>query len=93
MECPKLIHLIETESDVKDPPDDPKENETEEVEETGPVKGLVSLIILKEATLTTEKKWLRNNIFLSKGTVNSQTCMVVIDRGSCENIISLALVD
>ena len=38
-------------------------------------------------------KRLRNNIFHSTGTVNDQACIVVIDGGSCENIISQALVD
>ena len=66
MECPKRIHLIENESNVKDTPDDPKEKEaeaeTEELEIYHAVEG-ESLVVLKEATSTTEKKWLRNNIF------------------------------
>ena len=39
------------------------------------------------------KKWLRNNIFHSKVTVNGRACKIVIDGGSCENIISQALLD
>ena len=57
------------------------------------MEGLESLMVLKEATPTTEKKWLRDNIFRSIGIVNGEPCMVVINRGSCENIISQALVD
>ena len=57
MECPKRIHIIENESDVKDTPD-PKEDETEEVEDIGPEEGLESLMVIKETASTTEKKWL-----------------------------------
>lgn len=38
-ECPKRIHLIENESDVKDALDDPKTDETEEVEDILPRGG------------------------------------------------------
>ena len=50
-------------------------------------------MVIKETTSTTEKKWLRDNIFRSKGTINGQECTVVIDGGSCKNIIPQALVD
>ena len=83
MECPKHIHLIENESDVKDIPDDSKENKTEEVEDIGLEKGLESFMVVKETTSTTGNKWLRDNIFRSKGVVNVQECTVVIDGGSC----------
>ena len=66
MECPKRIHLIENECDVKDIPDDPKEKavaaETDELEIYHAVEG-ESLMVIKETTSTTEKKWLRDNIF------------------------------
>ena len=54
MECPKRIHLIEDESDVKGTPDDPKENETEEVEEIGPFEGLESLFVTFPLQLSTQ---------------------------------------
>ena len=50
-------------------------------------------MVIKETTSTIQKKWLKNNIFRSKGNVNGQACTVMIDGGSCENIISQALVD
>ena len=63
------------------------------MEDIGPEEGLESLMFIKETTSTTEAKWLRDSIFHSKGTVNGQECTVVIDGGSCQNIISQALVD
>ena len=58
------------ESDVKDTPNDPKENEIEEVEDIMPELDLEYLMVIKETTSTTVKKWLRDNSFHSKGTVN-----------------------
>lgn len=52
-----------------------------------------TLIVLKETTLTIEKKWLRNDIFCSTGTMNGQATIVVIEKGSSDNIIFQALVD
>ena len=57
-QCPKRINLIEGEGDVKDTPNDPKGNDTEEVEELGPMEGLESLMVLKVTSPTIEKKWL-----------------------------------
>ena len=52
-----------------------------------------SLMVVTDTPLITEKKWLRETIFRSKGTVKGQECTVVIDGGSSQNIISQALVD
>ena len=81
---------------MKDTLDDPKsketEAETEELEIIGPYEG-ETLMVIKQTTSTTEKKWLQNNIFHSKGIVNGQACTVVIDGSNCNNIISQALVN
>ena len=50
-------------------------------------------MVLTDTPLTTEKKWLRETIFRSKGTIQGQEYTVVIDGGSSQNIISRALVD
>ena len=93
-ECPKRIHFIENESDVKDAADDdPKENDTEKVQDILPEEDIDSLMVITNTPLITEKKWLRETIFRSKGTVNGQECTVIIDGGSSQNIISQALVD
>ena len=75
---------------MKDTPNDPHGNETEEV---GPLEGLEAVMILTESTPTDEKKWLRNNIFRTTSIVNGQASMVVIDGDSCKNITYQALVD
>ena len=72
-----------------------KLSETEELEIIHPYDG-ETLIVLKETTSRsspTGRKWLQNNIFHSKGTINGQASTVVIDIGSSENIISQTLVD
>lgn len=92
-ECPKRIHLIENESDVTDAIDDLKENNTEKVQDILPEEDIDSLMVITDAPLITEKKWLRETIFRSKGTVKGQVCIIVIDGGSSQNIISQALVD
>lgn len=77
MECSKRINLIENESDVNE-----SAAETEELEIYHAVEG-ESLMIITDTPLATENKWLRDNIFRSKGTVNGQECTIVIDGGSC----------
>ena len=68
---------------MKGTSDDPKENETEEVEDIMPEEGLDFLMVITDTTSKTEKKWLQKNIFCSKGTVKGQECTIVIDGGSC----------
>ncbi|GAV56697.1 Asp_protease_2 domain-containing protein, partial [Cephalotus follicularis] len=37
--------------------------------------------------------WLRNNIFHTKCTSKGKTCNVIIDGGSCENVVSKTMVE
>ena len=39
-----------------------------------------------------EDDWLRNNIFQSTCTIKDKVCRFVIDGGSCENIVSVEVV-
>ena len=73
--------------------DDLKDKGIEEVEEIKSEKDGEALMILKESTPTVKNKCLQENIFHSTCTVEGQSCIVVIDRVSCENIISQSLVD
>ena len=57
--------------------------DTKKVQDILPEEDIDSLLVITDTTLTAEKKWLRENIFCSTGTVNGQECMVVIDGGSC----------
>lgn len=60
---------------MKDTPNDPKgkETETEELEIVGLYDG-DTLMVLKEATPTLEKKWSWKNISRSTGMVHGYTC-------------------
>ena len=93
-ECPKRILFIENESDVTiAPADDPKETDTEEVYDILPEEDIDSLQVITDTPFHTEKKWLWENIFRWKGTVNGQECTIVTDGGRSQNIISQGLVD
>ena len=92
-ECPKRITLIEGTQEEPETADDPKSEESNEVEEIAAKTDGALLLVQKESIPTVEKKWLRKNIFRSTGTIHRENCTVVIDGGSCENIISQTLVD
>lgn len=55
--------------------------------------GLKLSIVLKETKTTVEKKWLWNNVFRSKGTVNGQVCTLVVGGGSPDNRVHHSLVN
>ncbi|GJU68204.1 putative reverse transcriptase domain, zinc finger, CCHC-type, aspartic peptidase domain protein [Tanacetum coccineum] len=40
-----------------------------------------------------DTKWLRNNIFRTKCTAKGKVCMVIIDGGSCENMVATTMVE
>ena len=73
--------------------DDPNSEESGEMEEIAVEKDGEILLVQQESTPTVEKRWLWKNIFHFTGTIHGQKCTVVIDGGSCENIISQSLVD
>ncbi|KAL6175181.1 hypothetical protein ACLB2K_051823 [Fragaria x ananassa] len=55
-----------------------------------------SLVIRQEmstAKVEDDSEWLRHNIFHTKCTSNGKVCSVIIDSGSCENIVSQHMVD
>jgi hypothetical protein len=35
-----------------------------------------------------EEDWLRTNIFHTTSTITEKVCMIIIDSGSCENVVS-----
>lgn len=55
--------------------------------------GLKLSIVLKETKTTVEKKWLWNNVFHSKGTVNGQACIFVVGVGIPDNSVHQSLVN
>ncbi|XP_071714561.1 uncharacterized protein [Rutidosis leptorrhynchoides] len=42
---------------------------------------------------TDDNSWLRNNIFRTKVTSNGKVCSMIIDGGSCENVVSIEMVE
>lgn len=40
-----------------------------------------------------DESWLRHNIFRTKCTAKGKVCMMIIDSGSCENVVSFYMVD
>ncbi|XP_031378325.1 uncharacterized protein LOC116193718 [Punica granatum] len=96
-ECPnqKIISLVEEANDepVYDTYDE-EENEVEQEEVTYGDQGeaLVVQRILKSAHVA-DDKWLRHNIFHTRCTSHGKVCTVIIDSGSCENVVSTTMVE
>ena len=40
-----------------------------------------------------EDEWLRNNIFHTRCTSHGKVCNVIIDGGSCENVVAATMVE
>ena len=48
--------------------------------------------ILKVSCIVDEENWVRKNVFHTKCTLHGRVCMVIIDSGSFENVVSLEMV-
>ena len=48
--------------------------------------------ILKVSCIVDEENWVRKNVFHTKCTSHGRVCMVIIDSGSFENVVSLEMV-
>ena len=91
-DCPNcnIISLIE--EDLEDDEVEPVDEESkEDLTYTDQGESLVSRRILKSTYV--EEEWLRNNIFHTKCTSDGKVCNVIIDGGSCENVISTTMVE
>ena len=44
-------------------------------------------------TITREEDWLCHNIFHTRCTSHGKVCDIIIDSGSCENVVSIKMVD
>nr|GEW16726.1 hypothetical protein [Tanacetum cinerariifolium] len=58
-------------------------------------KALVSQRVLSVTPVTNidDTLWLRNNIFRTKCTTKGKVCSLIIDGGSCENMVALSIVE
>ncbi|GLU23899.1 hypothetical protein SLE2022_398740 [Rubroshorea leprosula] len=54
-----------------------------------------SLVVRRSlhATITKDEDWLRHNIFHTRCTSRGKVCNVIIDSGSCENVVSNYMVE
>jgi hypothetical protein len=86
-----MISLVEEdlEDDVEDEPVD--EGFEEEWTYADQGESLVIRRILKSSYV--EEDWLWNNIFHTKCTFSGKVCNVIIDGGSCENVVSTTMVE
>ena len=91
--CPnrKMISLVEEdlEDDVEEEPVDEESEEGLTYADEGE-----SLVIHKILKSTYAKEdWLQNNIFHTKCTFSGKVCNVILDGGSCENVVSTTMVE
>lgn len=95
-DCPnkQLIAFVDDPLPTYDTED---EHDTDPTEILYPDRG-ESLVIQRILNTTVhdtadDTQWLRNNIFRTKCTSKGKVCTVVIDGGSCENIVATSMVD
>ncbi|PKI36113.1 hypothetical protein CRG98_043495 [Punica granatum] len=96
-ECPnrKIVSLVEEDDGESIYDSYPsKENEVDHEEITYGDQGeaLVVQRILR-ADHVEDDKWLRHNIFHTQCTSHRKICTVIIDSGSCENVVSTTMVE
>ena len=99
-DCPnrKVITLAEWES-VKEEEKDEEEEEAVAEEEENPEEEVTGadegeMLVLRRALSTqrSEKDKQRENIFHSQCTVQGKVCSLIIDGGSCANVVSLSMI-
>ena len=75
--------------------DDFKDNfkETQEEEVEGADEGEMLVLRRVRSAKTGAKDALRDNIFCSRCTVQGKVCSLIIDGGSCANVVSLSMIE
>ncbi|KAL6187779.1 hypothetical protein ACLB2K_039174 [Fragaria x ananassa] len=100
-ECPnrRIFSLVEefgeTSKRIYGPPvyDEYAEESDEEITWSDHGESLVIRIVMNTMKTEDNPNWLRHNIFHTKCTASGKVCHVIIDGGSCENIMSQEMVD
>jgi len=65
-------------------------------EEEVPVESGEALMVrrnLNTTMLTEDESWLHHNIFHTRCTAQRKVCKVIIDSGSCENVVANYMVE
>ncbi|KAJ0627391.1 putative nucleotidyltransferase, Ribonuclease H [Helianthus annuus] len=95
-ECPNrhVVALTEETAPIYDTEDDEKEGPSETLL---PDRGeaLIAQRVLTSAVAKNEDEnaWLRTNIFRTKCTSKGKVCVIIVDGGSCENMVSTVMVE
>lgn len=97
-ECPnkQLVTLVEESAPVYRTEDE-KESDRDETEVVYVDHGelLIAQRVLNVDVSKTidDNSWLRNNIFRTKCTTKGKICSVIIDGGSCDNMVATTVVE
>nr|GEZ87138.1 RNA-directed DNA polymerase [Tanacetum cinerariifolium] len=97
-ECPnkQLVTIVDDTTPVYD-----TENDEDVVQDINELvyadqgEALVTQRVLNVAVTDTgdDTSWLRNNIFRTKCTTKGKVCTVIIDGGSCDNMVATSMVE
>ncbi|KAK0590976.1 hypothetical protein LWI29_033915 [Acer saccharum] len=96
--CPnrKMVSLVEEEMEMEDEEDfSPETNEDVAVEEEITYADRGEALVVQRSLKVTyvEDEWLWNNIFHTRCTSHGKVCNVIIDGGSCENVVAATMVE
>ena len=97
-ECPnkQLIAIVDDDTPVYDTEnDDDMVKENEELVYADQGESLVTQRVLNVDVVKTgdDSSWLQNNIFRTKCTTKGKVCTVIIDGGSCDNMVATSMVE
>ncbi|GJS01617.1 reverse transcriptase domain-containing protein [Tanacetum coccineum] len=97
-ECPnkQLVTILDDVPPVYDTEnDDEMVKETEELVYADQGEALVTQRVLNVDMVKTgdDSSWLQNNIFRTKCTTKGKVCTVIIDGGSCDNMVATSMVE
>uniref|UniRef100_A0A251TRQ2 RNA-directed DNA polymerase n=1 Tax=Helianthus annuus TaxID=4232 RepID=A0A251TRQ2_HELAN len=96
-ECPNkhLVTFTEDSFPTYDTDNEEKREEGDEIVYPDKGESLITQRVLSTTTtpLGDDTLWLRNNIFRTKCTSKGKVCTVIIDGGSCENMVATSMVD
>lgn len=94
--CPKQQRrgLVIQDNDDSGPIFDESASEPEDTEDAIPGDTGVNLVLCRCCLLprASQESWLRSNLFRSTCTIQGKVCKMIIDFGSCSNVISRAAV-
>ncbi|KAJ0534568.1 putative nucleotidyltransferase, Ribonuclease H [Helianthus annuus] len=96
-ECPnkQVVALIDDPKPVYDSePEDQQDRDPQIIfPDTGEALVIQRVLNTTVAESSDDTSWLRNTIFRTKCTTKGKVCNVIIDGGSCENIVSTTMVE